>query len=128
MSIDGNRCGLGCKSTTTAPAIVYFPSGNYVVSAPIIRTWEISSCQSSFTYFHVAFYYTALVGNPKNRPTITAAASFTGMAVIGMFYKSLSTFLISNLVLDADPYIANGQYWVNQNVRTSTVHLDILVY
>ncbi|PVG03211.1 putative glucan 1,3-beta-glucosidase [Serendipita vermifera] len=78
---DGNRCGLGCKSTTTAPAIVYFPSGNYVVSAPIIP-----------------FYYTALVGNPKNRPTITAAASFTGMAVI-----------------DADPYIANGQYWVNQN-------------
>jgi hypothetical protein len=82
----------------------------------------------SSNYLASAFYYTALVGNPKDRPTITAAASFTGMAVIGMLYKLLFTFFISNLALDADPYIANGQYWVNQNVRTSIVHLDILIY
>ncbi|KAG8832104.1 hypothetical protein FRC17_002050 [Serendipita sp. 399] len=78
---DQARCGNGCASSTTTPAIVYFPAGNYVVSAPIIP-----------------FYYTALVGDAKTRPTITAAASFQGMAVI-----------------DADPYTANGQYWVNQN-------------
>ncbi|KAG8819818.1 hypothetical protein FRC19_009502 [Serendipita sp. 401] len=78
---DQSRCGKGCASSTTTPALVYFPAGNYVVSTPIIP-----------------FYYTALVGDAKNRPTLIAAASFQGMAVI-----------------DADPYTADGQYWVNQN-------------
>ncbi|CCA67681.1 probable glucan 1,3-beta-glucosidase [Serendipita indica DSM 11827] len=81
---DQSRCGQGCTSSTTTPALVYFPAGNYLVSAPIIP-----------------FYYTALVGDAKNRPTLIAAASFVGMAVI-----------------DADPYIPGGggaQYWVNQN-------------
>lgn len=34
---DQNRCGNGCGSSTTTPALVYFPSGSYLVSAPIIR-------------------------------------------------------------------------------------------
>lgn len=79
-----NRCGLGCSSATTSPAIVYFPRGTYLVSAPIIP-----------------FYYTQLVGDAKNPPTLLAAATFDGIAVI-----------------DADPYIPNGggaQYWTNQN-------------
>src|SRR5687768_15653202 len=32
----GNRCGLGCDSSTNTPALVYFPPGTYVVSSPII--------------------------------------------------------------------------------------------
>ncbi|TFK19765.1 glucan 1,3-beta-glucosidase [Coprinopsis marcescibilis] len=78
------RCGLGCNSSTVSPAIVYFPRGTYLVSAPIIP-----------------FYYTQLVGDAKNPPTLLAAATFDGMAVI-----------------DADPYIPGGggaQYWTNQN-------------
>lgn len=34
---DGDRCGEGCDSSTTTPAIVYFPAGTYAVSAPIIQ-------------------------------------------------------------------------------------------
>jgi glucan 1,3-beta-glucosidase len=34
---EGNRCTPGyCESTTTTPAIVYFPGGTYVISASII--------------------------------------------------------------------------------------------
>ncbi|KAL2141630.1 hypothetical protein VTI28DRAFT_2176 [Corynascus sepedonium] len=62
---DGNRCGEGCSSQTTTPALVYFPPGTYVVSKPII-----------------SFYYTQLVGDAVSPPTIKAAADFSGMAVI----------------------------------------------
>ncbi|CAE6477166.1 unnamed protein product [Rhizoctonia solani] len=81
---DGNRCGQGCKSSTVSPGLVYFPSGTYLISSPIIP-----------------YYYTSMVGDAKNPPTLLAAASFTGIAVI-----------------DADPYIPGGggaQWWVNQN-------------
>ncbi|EUC54837.1 Exo-beta-1,3-glucanase, partial [Rhizoctonia solani AG-3 Rhs1AP] len=81
---DGNRCGQGCKSSTVSPGLVYFPSGTYLISSPIIP-----------------YYYTSMVGDAKNPPTLLAAATFTGMAVI-----------------DADPYIPGGggaQWWVNQN-------------
>ncbi|KAG6854164.1 hypothetical protein C0991_009816 [Blastosporella zonata] len=81
----GSRCGGGsCHSSTVTPAVVYFPKGTYLVSTPII-----------------AYYYTQLIGDAKNPPTLLASASFTGMAVI-----------------DADPYIPGGggaQYYVNQN-------------
>ncbi|KAF8595384.1 exo-beta-1,3-glucanase [Ceratobasidium sp. AG-I] len=81
---DGNRCGQGCKSSTVSPGLIYFPSGTYLVSSPI-----------------VPYYYTSMVGDAKNPPTLLASASFSGIAVI-----------------DADPYIPGGggaQWWVNQN-------------
>ncbi|KAH8783202.1 glycoside hydrolase family 55 protein [Diaporthe sp. PMI_573] len=62
---DGNRCGQGCESSTTSPAIVYFPPGTYMVSKPIIQ-----------------FYYTQLVGDAITLPTLKAMSSFDGMAVI----------------------------------------------
>ncbi|KAI8998466.1 exo-beta-1,3-glucanase [Trametes punicea] len=87
----GNRCGGGtCDSSTTTPAVVYFPAGTYKVSTPII-----------------AYYYTQLIGDARNPPTLLADAGFTGMAVI-----------------DADPYIPNGggaQWYVNQNNFYRTV-------
>jgi len=33
----GTRCGQGCDSSTTQPALVYFPPGTYLVSSPIIQ-------------------------------------------------------------------------------------------
>lgn len=79
---DGNRCGLGCDSSTTTPALVYFPPGTYVVSTPILP-----------------YYYTHMIGDLLNPPTIKASASFAGMAVI-----------------DADPYEDTGENWyTNQN-------------
>lgn len=62
---DGNRCGQGCDSSTTTPALVYFPPGTYVVSKPIIQ-----------------YYYTQLVGDAVTLPTLKAAANFQGIAVI----------------------------------------------
>lgn len=32
----GGRCGQNCGSSTVYPALVYFPSGTYLVSSPII--------------------------------------------------------------------------------------------
>ncbi|KAF8520004.1 exo-beta-1,3-glucanase [Hysterangium stoloniferum] len=62
----GSRCGNGdCQSSTLTPALVYFPSGTYLVSSPII-----------------SWYYTQLVGDAKHPPTLLASASFTGIAVI----------------------------------------------
>uniref|UniRef100_L2FRZ3 Glucan-beta-glucosidase n=1 Tax=Colletotrichum fructicola (strain Nara gc5) TaxID=1213859 RepID=L2FRZ3_COLFN len=79
---EGNRCGFGCDSSTTTPALVYFPAGTYVVSKPIAMK-----------------YYTHMVGDATNLPTIKAAASFTGMAVI-----------------DANPYDDQGNnQHTNQN-------------
>ncbi|KAI0755599.1 exo-beta-1,3-glucanase [Fomes fomentarius] len=62
----GNRCGGGgCDSTTTSPAIVYFPKGTYKVSSPLI-----------------AYYYTQFVGDARTPPVLLAASNFQGMAVI----------------------------------------------
>ncbi|KAI3277480.1 CAZyme family GH55 [Penicillium roqueforti] len=61
----GGRCGKGCDSSTTTPAIVYFPPGTYVVSKPIVQ-----------------YYYTQIVGDAVELPVIKASAKFAGMAVI----------------------------------------------
>lgn len=62
---DGGRCGMGCDSSTTTPAIIYFPPGKYAVSAPIIQ-----------------YYYTQFVGDATNVPTIIALPSFEGLAIL----------------------------------------------
>lgn len=79
---EGNRCGQGCDSTTVTPALVYFPPGTYKVGSPII-----------------AHYYTQLVGDAVNVPTLKASGDFKGIAVI-----------------DVNPYDNNGNNWfTNQN-------------
>ncbi|EWC47414.1 hypothetical protein DRE_00382 [Drechslerella stenobrocha 248] len=78
----GTRCMKGCDSSTTQPGLIFFPSGTYVVSKPII-----------------AVYYSQLVGDAGNPPTLKAAASFAGIAVV-----------------DSDPYESDGSNWyTNQN-------------
>ncbi|OTB06764.1 glycoside hydrolase family 55 protein [Hypoxylon sp. CI-4A] len=63
---DGNdRCIDNCDSRTTAPALVYFPPGTYLLSKPIVQT-----------------YYTQFVGDAVDIPTLKATASFDGIAVI----------------------------------------------
>lgn len=43
---DGDRCGANCGSSSVKPAVVYFPSGTYLVSSSIL-----------------AYYNTQLIGN-----------------------------------------------------------------
>ncbi|KAJ7760810.1 exo-beta-1,3-glucanase [Mycena olivaceomarginata] len=63
---DGSRCGnQTCQSSTLTPALVYFPNRIYLVKKPIIP-----------------YYYTALVGDALNRPTLRASSDFNGIAVI----------------------------------------------
>ncbi|KAF7325959.1 hypothetical protein MKEN_00446800 [Mycena kentingensis (nom. inval.)] len=83
----GTRCGQGCQSSTLTPAVVFFPSGTYLVSKPV-----------------TLLYYTQLIGDARDPPTILAAAGFTGVTLTA--------------VLDADPYIDGGagaQFYINQN-------------
>jgi len=72
---DGGRCGKGCDSSTITPALVYFPAGTYLVTKPV-----------------VAMYYSQLVGDPLNMPTIKGAPSFQGIGII-----------------DSDPYEPDGR-------------------
>ena len=62
----GNRCGpKPCQSSTTSPAIVYFPAGRYNISVPVVD-----------------FYYTQIIGNSRDLPTIKAISNFTAFAPI----------------------------------------------
>lgn len=58
------RCGADCGSTTTLGAVVYFPSGTYLISTPIIQ-----------------YYYTQFIGNPNAKPVIKGSQNFTGIAL-----------------------------------------------
>ncbi|CAI9636279.1 glycoside hydrolase family 55 protein [Alternaria burnsii] len=92
---DGNRCGPGvCDSATDSPAVVYIPSGTYLISKPII------------------FYYmTQLIGNPRGLPVLKAAPTLQALALIDASpygsngnagWTSTNIFLrqIRNLVID----------------------------
>ncbi|EEB98873.1 hypothetical protein MPER_01544, partial [Moniliophthora perniciosa FA553] len=68
----GNRCGGGtCNSSTVTPSVIYFPKRTYLVSSPII-----------------VYYYSQLVGDAREPPTLLPASDFYGIAII-----------------DANPYI-----------------------
>ncbi|KAI0013546.1 putative Exo-beta-1,3-glucanae [Xylariaceae sp. FL0662B] len=62
----GKRCAPGtCASSTTTLALVYFPSGTYLVTNSIVN-----------------YYYTMIVGNPNCMPVIKASSNFTARFVI----------------------------------------------
>ncbi|KAJ3508027.1 hypothetical protein NLJ89_g5977 [Agrocybe chaxingu] len=67
------------------PAVVYFPQGTYLVSSPII-----------------AYYYTQLIGDPKNPPTLLATPNFDGIAVIGKFgiWVGNQQFTVRNITIN----------------------------
>lgn len=103
----GSRCGLGCDSSTTTPAIVYFPPGTYRVTSPII-----------------AYYYTQFIGDAVDRPILKADAAFEGMAVIDAnpyngennwftnqnnFFRQIRNFVID--VTEQPPNRGTGIHW-----------------
>lgn len=85
---DGGRCGQGCESSTVTPAVIYFPAGTYLITSPI-----------------VAMYYSQLVGDPLNVPTIKGAPNFSGIGLI-----------------DSDPYLAGGANWYQNQVSNPPIH------
>ncbi|KAF7125689.1 hypothetical protein CNMCM5793_001982 [Aspergillus hiratsukae] len=120
----GNRCGKGCDSSTTTPALVYFPPGTYLVSKPIVQ-----------------YYYTQIVGDAVNLPVIKASAGFTGMAVIDAdpyendgsnWYTNQNNFFraIRNLVIDltAMPQSSGaGIHWqVGQATSLQNIRFEMI--
>ncbi|CAL1707953.1 unnamed protein product [Somion occarium] len=96
----GGRCGSECDSTTTEPAIIYFPPGTYKVSSSIL-----------------ALYQTQLVGDARHPPTLLAAPNFAGIAVIdgNPFYVNQNNFFrsVRNFVIDIRQVNggATGLHW-----------------
>lgn len=110
----GGRCGKGCDSSTTTPAIVYFPPGTYVVSKPIVQ-----------------YYYTQIVGDAVELPIIKASAKFAGMAVIDSdpyedngdnWYTNQNNFFraIRNLVIDLTSMPASSGAGIHWQVGQAT--------
>ncbi|PPQ72918.1 hypothetical protein CVT24_000192 [Panaeolus cyanescens] len=106
-------CGGGtCHSSTVSPAVIYFPKGTYLVSAPI-----------------VPYYYTQLIGDAKTPPTLLAAPSFDDMAVIDAnpyipggggaqyfgatnnFHRSIRNFIIDVTQVPPEKSQGTGIHW-----------------
>lgn len=80
----GGRCGQGCGSSTTTPAVVYFPAGTYLIYSSIIDQ-----------------YYTQLIGNPNNLPVIKATPGFSGFGLIDAdkYYTSNLNWVSTNVFM-----------------------------
>ncbi|MCJ1354548.1 MAG: hypothetical protein MMC33_004537 [Icmadophila ericetorum] len=104
----GGRCGEGCASTTTTPAVVYFPAGTYLISSPIVD-----------------YFYTQLIGNPNALPTLRASGSFSGFALIdadpyytsnlnwgstNVFYRQIRNMIIDMTAIPCTAQ-ATGIHW-----------------
>ncbi|KAJ7684646.1 exo-beta-1,3-glucanase [Mycena polygramma] len=122
----GSRCGGGsCGSSTITPAVVYFPSGTYLVSHAI-----------------VPYYYTQLIGDARHPPTLLAAASFTDFAVIdadpyipggngAQWYTNQNNFFrsVRNFVIDVTrvpPTLSQGT-GIHWQVAQATSLMNIVV-
>ncbi|ORY68475.1 putative Exo-beta-1,3-glucanae [Pseudomassariella vexata] len=105
----GDRCGPGtCASSTTTPALVYFPNGTYLISDSIVD-----------------YYYTQIVGNPNCMPVIKASSGFSARWVIdgnkyganGLGWGATNVFWrqIRNLVIDmtsvSPSLLVSGIHW-----------------
>jgi len=107
---DGGRCAPGrCGSSKKTPAVIYFPAGTYLVSAPIID-----------------YYYTQIIGNPNCVPTIKASGNFSGAWVIdgdqyqpggvlgcgstNVFWRQIRNFVIDITLVPASTALV-GIHW-----------------
>ena len=83
---DQGRCGENCGASTVKPAIVYFPSGTYLVSSPITayyNTQMVGNVSQVRRALMSALSLTLVLDAQANQfPTIRAAKSFVGLGVI----------------------------------------------
>ena len=106
--MDGNRCGNGCASSTTTPAIVYFPAGTYLLSSSLLPA-----------------YMTQMIGDPSSPPTLKATADFEGLGLIdgdpydtqdlswpsvNVFFRQVRNFVVDTTGIDAGT-LAYGIHW-----------------
>lgn len=106
----GGRTGPASGvTTTTTPAIVYFPAGTYIISSSIID-----------------YYFTQLIGNPNSPAILKATAGFTGLGLIdgnqyqstgntgwgstNVFYRQIKNFVLDMTSIPASS-AATGIHW-----------------
>ncbi|KAG2049894.1 glycoside hydrolase family 55 protein [Suillus hirtellus] len=105
----GGRCGGGsCNSSTVTPAIVYFPTGTYLVSSAIDT-----------------YYYTQIIGDAKKPPTLLASSSFNGFAHSSWAssYRSVRNLIIDLRRIPASTS-AIGLHW---QVSQGTSLINVVV-
>ncbi|KAI0394941.1 glycoside hydrolase family 55 protein [Xylariaceae sp. FL0594] len=107
---DGNRCAPGsCASSSTTNAVVYFPSGTYLVSSSV-----------------VSYYATILLGNPNSPPILKAKPTFSDLGIIdgapyqaggvlpygatNIFWRQVRNFVIDTTAIPAS-VAATGIHW-----------------
>ena len=108
----------GLFGSTGQPAVVYFPAGTYVVKSTINSTVG-----------------TVIMGDPTNRPTLKAAAGFTGTYLLfghDKTYSGLVGFFhgVKTLVLDSTAVsgsITLLEWSVSQNNQLSNVLFNMPV-
>lgn len=113
---DGRNCIYPCDSSTTTPAIIYFPPGTYMVSTPLIMT-----------------YYTQYVGDAKDLPVLKATEDFYGIAILDSdpylaygynWYQNQNNFYrhVRNFVLDITsvPRSSSQAYCLHWQVAQAT--------
>ncbi|KAI0438962.1 glycoside hydrolase family 55 protein [Xylaria telfairii] len=130
----GNRCLQGCASTTTTPAVVYFPAGTYILSKSLMPP-----------------YFTQLIGDPTNRPVLKATSNFAGFGLVdgnpyfgeplnwvstNVFYRQMRNFVIDTTAIPPAT-AATGIHWptsqatsliniqFNMPTDPSTVHVGL---
>ncbi|KAI1437042.1 glycoside hydrolase family 55 protein [Xylaria sp. CBS 124048] len=120
MNDGNNRCLQGCASTTTTPAVVYFPAGTYIISSSIIPP-----------------YFTQMIGDPTNRPVLKATPNFKGFGLIdgnpyftsnlnwvstNVFYRQMRNFVIDTTAI-APATAATGIHWPTSQA-TSLINIE----
>ncbi|KAI1864522.1 uncharacterized protein JN550_008809 [Neoarthrinium moseri] len=121
---EGNRCAPGtCASSTTTPALIYFPNGTYIVSKPI-----------------VGYYYTQIVGNPNCLPVIKAASTFTdawvfdgnqygagglGWGATNVFWRQIRNFVIDMTAIPASRSVRGIHWAVSQATSLQNIVFEM---
>lgn len=123
-------------STTSTPAILYFPAGTYLISSSIIP-----------------YYFTQMVGDASSPPTLKATANFQGFGLIdgnpywtenlnwvstNVFYRQVRNFVLDTTNI-APGTAATGMHWptsqatslqnivFNMPVGNGVVHVGLFI-
>lgn len=106
----GNRCAPGsCQSSSDTQALVYFPSGTYIISRSIID-----------------YYITQIIGNPNCLPVLKATPDFSGFGLIdgdqyqaggvlafgatNVFFRQIRNFIFDMTAIPGSS-AATGVHW-----------------
>ncbi|KAL5633597.1 hypothetical protein ACGC1H_003918 [Rhizoctonia solani] len=124
---EGGRCGQGCEATTRTPALVYFPSGKYLISKPI-----------------AAYYYSSIVGNAKDLPVLIASDNFNNGSEGSVldanpytpegnnwyinqnnFFRSIRNFVIDTRQAPANSTVRGIHWQLSQATSLSNVRVEM---